>query len=140
MGDEAARSQGGIPIPSLDLDKKIPKGSMDLVETGTTTRESLEELLARLKREEAKNQHELDEAAKESQYRRDTAIAETNHRHRTVWFVFIALTLIGIGCILVIIAADDPENQALARNAIFTVVGALVGYLGGSVSNPIKKP
>lgn len=133
MGDGPPRRYS---VEKIDVNQALPNDSITRTETRTENRE---ELLSRLRINEQQVAHELDEALKDAQYRRDTDNDEATHRYRTFWAIFIILIVAGAGASVVMFFANSPENQAFGRAMATGVIGALIGYLGGSMSNPIKK-
>jgi len=129
------------PARQVNIEATFPPESVGaVVTTRTETTETMEEKASCLRIAEAEAKHERDEEEAEARHRRARELADARHQRTTFWAVFLVLIFVAIGATLVVFFSDDAENQTFGRAAATAVIGALVGFLGGSISNPIKKP
>lgn len=84
--------------------------------------ERLEELQARLRREEAESLHKLEQER-----------AEAAYRHRISWVVFaVVVAAGGVSVGIILFDQNAPaETQTRARTVASAVIAGLVGYFGG---------
>lgn len=110
--------------------RPAPSGPVDLVGLAADERyaievratERIEELQARLRREEAESRHTLEQERTEAAYRR-----------RISWLVFaVVVAAGGVSVGIILFDQNAPaETQTWARTVASAVIAGLVGYFGG---------